>query len=256
MELVKELGSRSWINGSGKKDSRKFGLFICPVCGIEVEKSLSHGKRDKNCGSKECRKATFVRNPNMVQATKENGLAKKSQYKYGNEKYWRNFYKVYIAMISRCTNPNDPAYEKYGGRGIAVSEEWMDIENFSEDMFPIYSELMSNHNGIAKLKPTLDRKNVNLGYSKENCEWITLSNNVSKDKKIPVVMLDINDNILMSFDSLTDTANIEVVIGSVKKFVSPECVRRCCNGNQELHLGYRWAFATNKTSIQNDNIYA
>ena len=38
MQLVKELGTKSWINSSGKKDSKTFRLFVCPSCNKEVEK--------------------------------------------------------------------------------------------------------------------------------------------------------------------------------------------------------------------------
>lgn len=33
-------------------------------------------------------------------------------------------YKRLVKMISRCHNPEDPAYPDYGGRGIYVAEEW------------------------------------------------------------------------------------------------------------------------------------
>jgi len=45
MELIKDLGTRlmnkTWV---------RFGLFLCPFCLKEIEKSMSHGKRDKSCG--------------------------------------------------------------------------------------------------------------------------------------------------------------------------------------------------------------
>lgn len=65
MELIRELGSRSWINKSGKKDSKKFGIFLCPSCKQEVEKPLFKGKIANSCGSKECRKEMFRPNPNL-----------------------------------------------------------------------------------------------------------------------------------------------------------------------------------------------
>ena len=70
MQLVKELGSKSWINSSGKKDSKTFGLFLCPSCSKEVEKPLSQGKSANSCGDKECRKSTFRANPNNKGNTK------------------------------------------------------------------------------------------------------------------------------------------------------------------------------------------
>ena len=46
MELVRKLGTR--ISKTGKKQS--WAVFKCPDCLQEVEKQLSHGKRDKSCG--------------------------------------------------------------------------------------------------------------------------------------------------------------------------------------------------------------
>lgn len=46
MELIKKLGTRK--NKSGNYIS--YGLFLCPYCLQEIERQLSHGKRDKSCG--------------------------------------------------------------------------------------------------------------------------------------------------------------------------------------------------------------
>ena len=53
-------------------------------------------------------------------------------------------------------------YNEYGGRGIYVCDEWLNVKNFINDMFPTYIE------GL-----TLDRINNDFGYFKENCRWAT-----------------------------------------------------------------------------------
>lgn len=64
----------------------------------------------------------------------------------------------------RCYNPNIPGYHRYGGRGITVCDEWLEsFENFLRDMgFPPSD------------KHTLDRRDNDLGYSKDNCRWATV----------------------------------------------------------------------------------
>lgn len=67
----------------------------------------------------------------------------------------------WAGMISRCTNPKNASYESYGGRGITVCEEWLTFEGFLADM------------GAKPAGLTLERINVNIGYSKQNCSWVT-----------------------------------------------------------------------------------
>lgn len=68
-------------------------------------------------------------------------------------------YNSWRGMKARCNNPKDSHYPMYGGRGISYCSEWEIFDQFYRDM----GECPEDHQ--------LERCNVNLGYSKENCIW-------------------------------------------------------------------------------------
>ena len=64
-------------------------------------------------------------------------------------------------MHARCRNPRDPYFARYGGRGIAIAPEWETFEVFLADM------------GVRPAGLTLERKDNDLNYTKDNCVWAT-----------------------------------------------------------------------------------
>lgn len=72
-------------------------------------------------------------------------------------------YRAWRNMKERCLNPKNKNYHHYGGRGIIIDEKWLDFVGFWNDMKTGYQDNL-----------TLDRKDVNGNYCKENCRWITL----------------------------------------------------------------------------------
>lgn len=70
-------------------------------------------------------------------------------------------YRSWVAMRARCLNPQSTSFKYYSGRGITVDPRWDCFENFLEDMGP------------RPIGMTLDRKENDRGYCKENCRWAT-----------------------------------------------------------------------------------
>ncbi len=144
--LLKDLGMQYATEFSKKKV--RFGLYKC-YCGNEF-KTQSHDVKNlkvKSCG---CGKLIIT-----------HGM--------GNHR----LYDTWSNMKKRCCSKTFKDYKDYGGRGITICDEWMDIKVFINDMYPTFEE------GL-----TLDRRDNNLGYSKDNCRWVSRSIQAKNTRKI------------------------------------------------------------------------
>lgn len=75
-------------------------------------------------------------------------------------------YRIFHGIRQRCNNEKSKVYKWYGGRGITVCEEWNNADGF------INFYKWSINNGYAD-NLSIDRIDVNKGYSPDNCRWVS-----------------------------------------------------------------------------------
>lgn len=102
-----------------------------------------------------------------------NEQAAKARTKHGL--YRHPLYTVWECMISRCEDIKGKNYKDYGGRGVNVCEDWR--KNFKS-----FYDFSVSHGWRKGLQ--IDRINNDLGYSPDNCRFVTQIENVANVRLI------------------------------------------------------------------------
>lgn len=143
------------IEDLGVTNGKRYGLYLCPQCNTthtyrinDITQHYKHRDYPKLCSKCANINAGKKRIVHNEIATR--------------------LYSIWKNLRQRITNPNLPKAHLYYGKPLEPS--WNDFTNFKEwALASGYTEEL-----------TIDRIDSSLGYTKENCRWITLSENSSR----------------------------------------------------------------------------
>ena len=147
------VGARHGMLQVIRKADHGRSWWVCKCdCGKIVELQTFRFFEYKSCGCLE--KANKA---NLAQHTRTHGMTE------------TRLYGIWCGIKDRCYNPNIEHYDRYGGRGIIVCDEWKNsFEAFADWAYSAgYDERL---NGKTQ---SIDRINVNGNYEPNNCKWVT-----------------------------------------------------------------------------------
>lgn len=161
---------------------KKFGRLT--VIGLDDERSSRRTYFWCKC---DCGNIKSVRSDSLLSGKiRSCGCLKKEQDRinleanHSHKMSGTRIYYIWQGMKKRCYNPHDARYDRYGGRGITVCDEW------KTDFSAFYNWAMKN--GYSE-ELTIDRIDNDKGYIPENCRWATekeQDNNRSTNIKIKI----------------------------------------------------------------------
>ncbi len=139
--------AKNFIKEVSKKNNRKMGEFKCNVCNEIFERRIDTAidKEYLPC-SRECSRIYSY-------GTMEDGTFK------SKHPLWSR----YSSMTQRCLNPLATQYCDYGGRGITVSNELKNFDN--------YVKYVSSLENAFDKGMTIDRIRNDENYEKGNLKW-------------------------------------------------------------------------------------
>lgn len=154
-----------------------------------------------------------------------------------------NLRRRYFGIINRCYNPKAPDYNRYGGKGVTMCQEWL-------DSFNLFKEWSLNNGYSSELEIDKDILCDKLGispkiYSPSTCQWISKSENTAYMLKNrvykEVAQYDLDGNLLHIYKT--------IAVASQQTGIDASNISRVCSNSRELAGNFQWKYVEDSKEI-------
>lgn len=172
----KRFGKLTVIRRAGTNKNRA-ALWEC-VCDCGAYKTITGSAlrtgHTQSCGCLQKKIAG-----NTIKSFNKTGLRSKGRYLHGENK--TKLHNIWVNMRARCNNPKWDHYDRYGGRGISVCDEW-------NDSYISFRDWALSHGYEDGLE--IDRIDNDGNYEPENCKWSNREEQVNNRSNTVFVTID------------------------------------------------------------------
>ena len=203
MKLIEKTGSKP--ESTNSTNTRQWGLFECPVCLTHIERPLSHGRRNKSCGSNSCRKATFTSSNKLVNKSYTSTKPSRTSLRFYNAfKVWYSrlnkelitddidtlekaldmFYAEYEAVKLMYPNQYVVLSLLDSSKGIVKDNAYFTLRAKSTGLTIVDNQIKSimKHTRICKDTITKEYNNINKGLELTEEQYESLLNRLIYNK--------------------------------------------------------------------------
>lgn len=191
---------------------KRYGMLtVIEYVGTRGRRHHSYWKRSCDCGREVIARGSHLISGNIKSCGCLRSVANKEKSSQNGLSRSR-IYNTYYGMLKRCYLSSNASYDRYGGRGIGVCEEWRsDFKNF-------YEWAMQNGYGDGK---SIDRIDVNGDYCPGNCRWVNAKHQANNRTNTTYITFSGQTRSASEWAEITGIPRVTIK-NRIRKGMSPE----------------------------------
>lgn len=138
-----------------------------------------------DCGKEKIVESHNLRNGSTKSCGCLNDEKRGQSNKTHGQSHRERLYAVWCSMRARCDRPTAEPFERYGGRGISVCDEWRD--------YAVFREWAYSHGYVENVRGvycSIERIDNDGNYEPDNCKFVTAKEQANNRRSCRLFTID------------------------------------------------------------------